>query len=61
MQRDIALGKRLGVRGTPSFFIAITDREDPDKVRAVQFIPGAAPAETFRQLIEATLAKASEN
>ena len=42
VQDDIAEGRRLGVRGTPTFFIDIDGRE----------ILGAQPYGVFQQVIE---------
>jgi len=43
VQRDIAEARRLGLRGTPSFFVN------------GQFVSGARPFESFRRLIDQEL------
>lgn len=44
-----ALGTRLGVRGTPTFFLGT--REASGEIRVSQRLVGAQPAETLRQLV----------
>lgn len=56
---DLALGQRLGVQGTPSFFVGLTDPANPDKVIASHFIRGAQPFSAFEQAIEALLKEAA--
>lgn len=56
-----ALGTRLGVRGTPSFFVAITDPDDPQSVEAIEFIRGAVPLGEFDRAIDAALARAGQS
>ena len=52
VHQDMASGARLGVRGTPGFFIGLTDPEDPDKANLSVFIRGAQSIEQFRASIE---------
>jgi protein-disulfide isomerase len=47
---DIALGRRLGVNSTPTFFIGAVERDG--SVRLLKRINGALPMETFRNAIE---------
>ena len=56
-----ALGTRLGVRGTPSFFVAITDPDNPQSVEAIEFIRGAVPLGEFTRAIDAALARAGQS
>ena len=56
-----ALGSRLGVRGTPSFFVAITNPDDPQSVEAIEFIRGAVPLGEFARAIDAALARADQS
>jgi len=58
---SLALGSRLGVRGTPSFFVAITDPDDPQSVEAIEFIRGAVPLGEFTRAIDAALARAGQS
>ena len=59
VRADMAEGRKLGVRGTPSFFLGRTDPANPDKITATKFISGAAGYATFRAAIEEVLAKGS--
>jgi protein-disulfide isomerase len=56
VQKDIAEGRRMGVSGTPSFVLGLTDPEDPDKVRVLKFVRGAQPYSAFSQAIDELLA-----
>ena len=55
IDRDLALGESLGIRGTPSFLVAVTNPNDPDQVMAVQIIRGAQPAAVFERAIDQAL------
>ena len=56
VKRDLAEGMKVGVRGTPTFFLGVV--ENGNKVRVVRVIRGAQPVEAFRQAIDAALAPA---
>lgn len=58
VQQDLASGTKLGVRGTPGFFLGLTDPDDPDKANLSVFIRGAQSIEQFRASIEDLLASA---
>jgi protein-disulfide isomerase len=60
VEKDIAEGKLMGVSGTPSFVLGLTDSEDPDKVRVTKFVRGARGYPTFSQLIDELLADDSQ-
>jgi protein-disulfide isomerase len=51
-----AEGERAGVRGTPSFFLGVTDPKS-DKITAVVAIRGAHPFAKFEEAIEKLLAQ----
>ncbi len=51
VQADLASGAKLGMRGTPGFFIGKTDAEDPDKANLEVFIRGAQAIDQFRASI----------
>lgn len=55
---DMASGTKLGMRGTPGFFIGMTDTEDSDKVNLSIFIRGAQSISTFRASIDELLKSA---
>jgi predicted DsbA family dithiol-disulfide isomerase len=51
IQSEIAEGQKLGVTGTPSFFLGLSGK-DPDKFRATQKIGGALPYTAFKKAID---------
>jgi protein-disulfide isomerase len=51
---DMAEGKQAGVRGTPSFFLGLTDEKD-SKVKATKMLRGAQPYAQFKEAIESFL------
>jgi protein-disulfide isomerase len=53
-----AEGQKLGVTGTPSFVVGLTDPKDPDKVRLTTFIHGAKQLPAFQQAIDELLTSA---
>lgn len=58
VRKDMASGAKLGVRGTPGFFIGLTDQSDPDKVELSVFIKGAQGIDNFRASIDDLLESA---
>lgn len=48
VQADMASGARLGMRGTPGFYIGHTDPDNPDKVHLTVAIRGAQGIDQFR-------------
>jgi len=57
---DLAAARSLGVRGTPSFVIGITDPDDPDKAHMTEFINGAQSLDKFKEAIDKVLEAAKE-
>ncbi len=55
IRKDVDAGQRAGVKGTPSFFIALTEPND-GPVKSIQIIRGAQPYAAFRAAIDAVLA-----
>ena len=55
VQTDVAEGAKAGVRGTPSFFLGLTDLSSPDKIRATEYIRGAQPFPSFKKAIDKLL------
>ena len=55
---DQALAQKLGVQGTPNFFIGKADPADPGRITLVQRIPGAVAFPVFKTAIDALLAPA---
>ncbi|MYC82575.1 MAG: thioredoxin domain-containing protein [Acidobacteria bacterium] len=52
----LSQGKRVGVRGTPSFFFGLTDKTQPT-IRVRKTLTGAHPYPAFQRLIENLLAQ----
>lgn len=52
---DQALGQKLGVRGTPNFFLGKVDPADPQRVTLVERIPGAVAYPVFTAAIDPLL------
>ena len=52
----LSQGKRVGVRGTPSFFLGLTDKTQPT-IRVRKTLTGAHPYPAFQSLIEDLLAQ----
>ncbi|MFZ2207747.1 MAG: thioredoxin domain-containing protein [Porticoccaceae bacterium] len=55
---DMELGGKLGVSGTPTFFLGVAEPGSPDKVRLTARIPGAVAYPVFSGAIDAMLAPA---
>ena len=55
---DRAAGGAAGVRGTPSFFVGLTDPRDTDRVTSLTYIRGAQDYDVFKRAIEAALSSA---
>jgi len=55
VKEDLQAGAKGGVRGTPSFFLGLTDPDDPSKIRATRFLRGAQPFQAFQKAIEELL------
>lgn len=54
IQKDIAEGLKAGVKGTPTFFLGITDPNDT-KVKSLRVIRGAEPYTVFNEAIDKLL------
>jgi protein-disulfide isomerase len=53
--KDLKDGQAAGVRGTPSFFLGLTEPGAPT-VKATKLVRGARPYDAFKQVIESLLA-----
>lgn len=60
IEADLAEGQKLGISGTPSFVVGLTDPENPDKVHLTRFIRGAQPYATFAANIDELLKSVEE-
>jgi len=52
---DISQGQKAGMRGTPSFFLGLTDPKDPTKIKVTKFIRGAQAFSGFKPSIDELL------
>ncbi len=60
IENDLAEGAKAGVRGTPTFFLGLTDPTDPTKIRATKSLQGAQPYVVFKQVIDALIAQGAK-
>jgi protein-disulfide isomerase len=58
IRADMTEGRRLGVSGTPSFVLGLTDPEDSSKVHLTKFIRGAQSLQSFSAAVDELLASA---
>ncbi len=54
IRKDISEGQRVGVRGTPTFYVGVLEQE-PFKVHVLKVLRGAKPYVEFKQAIESLL------
>lgn len=54
IHKDIAEGLKAGIKGTPTFFLGLTDPNGV-KIKALKVITGAQPHATFKEAIESLL------
>lgn len=59
IQQDMAEGRKLGVRGTPSFGLGYTD-PGASEVKIIRFIRGAQPYSAFKSAIDEMLSAPSK-
>lgn len=52
---DQLAAQKLGITGTPSFVLGLTDPDDPSKVHLTRYIRGAQPFPTFSAAIDEIL------
>ena len=52
IRKDMASAAKLGMGGTPGFFVGLTDQADPDKVEMSVYLKGAKPIDSFRASID---------
>ncbi len=60
VREDMAIAGELGVNGTPSFVLTMTDPDDPTKVKGIGLIRGAQPFSNFQRVIDQALAEAEQ-
>ena len=56
LKSDIDEGRAMGVSGTPSFVLGLTDPADPNKVKVTTFVRGARDYNSFAKEIDKLLA-----
>ena len=62
VKADFAEGSKLGIRGTPTFLLGVTDPEDPTRFTATKILRGALPFASFKEAIDGMLnPEAAEN
>ena len=57
MSVELHDGSKAGLRGTPSFFLGITDPADQSKFKATKALRGAQPYSVFKQAIDQLIAQ----
>ncbi len=60
IRADMATAGKLGITGTPGFFLALSDPKDPRKVKGLALMTGAQPFANFKTEIDKALAAADE-
>ncbi len=60
VREDMARARELGVNGTPSFVLTVTDPDDPTKVKTIRLLRGAQPFSNFQRAIDQALAEAEQ-
>jgi protein-disulfide isomerase len=56
IRKDIAEGKKAGVRGTPTFFLGLTGPDDT-KIKATKLIRGAQAFSSFKTAMDELLSE----
>jgi len=56
VRADIAVAQKLGITGTPSFLLALSDPKDPQKVTGLSLLRGAQPFNNFKTELDKALA-----
>ncbi len=60
LRKDFKDGATVGVRGTPTFFLGLTDPADPTKIRATKTLRGAQSYAAFKRAIDELIAQAAK-
>jgi protein-disulfide isomerase len=55
VRQDMAEASKLGVTGTPSFVLTLTDPKDPSKVKGLALLKGAQPFDNFKRILDQAL------
>ena len=54
IRKDISEGQKAGVRGTPTFFIGVSEGESA-KIKVLKVIRGAQPYQGFKEALDSIL------
>jgi predicted DsbA family dithiol-disulfide isomerase len=57
VRKDLAEGQKAGVSGTPTFFLGLSDPNDPKTVKATVILRGAQGYSAFQAAIDELLSK----
>ena len=60
IRKDMAEAAKAGATGTPAFVLALTDPDDPSKVKGLSTLRGALPFNSFKTQIDAELRALTE-
>ena len=55
VRADIAVAQKLGITGTPSFLLALSDPKDDQKVTGLSLLRGAQPFNNFKTELDKAL------
>ena len=55
VRADIAVAQKLGITGTPSFLLALSDPKDDQKVTGLSLVRGAQPFNSFKTELDKAL------
>ena len=55
IKKSIEEGQKAGLKGTPGFFLGLSDAKDSKTLKAVTFVNGAQPFSAFKEAIEKLL------
>ena len=56
VQEDLAEGRKVGVRGTPTFFLGVSDKNN-EKIKVLKVMRGAQPYSKMKRSLDQLLAK----
>ncbi|MCI0352248.1 MAG: DsbA family protein [Acidobacteriales bacterium] len=59
VRESVTEGQKAGVRGTPAFFLGLTDPKE-SRLKAMTFVSGAQPYATFKEAIDKLLSRMPE-
>src|SRR5262245_57949093 len=52
VRKDLAEGTKLGVTGTPTFFVGLADPKDPKAIKSIRMLKGAQGYSAFQAAID---------